>query len=193
MGYDKYEFCGYCRYCDCDDLNLSKNGQFPCNREKMWVYADSRPVKSNCFWRVVSYNLVYRDPAIKFSKNYRNFYITTAIYDKLGLDNEYELNKLYLFRHTYLEHSENGKIFLSDYDIFAPRIAKLIALSDTVDARSLYEFYIKGVLKYIERDELFLASELYIAMYERLKEEFIFAPLRNEKEKVYTIRPIERN
>lgn len=185
MSFGKYEYCGYCRYCRCDDVCLNKNGQFPCDREKIWVYANARPKKSNCFWQVVSYNLSGRDSAIKLSKGYNGFYITTAIYKKLNKDNE-ELNRLYLFRHTYLENCEIGKEFLRDYDIFAPRIGKLIELTDVVDARVLYEFYIKGVLNYIEQDDLVSASELYIAMYECLKEKFIY-PYLNLESKSYTL------
>lgn len=187
MGFGKYELCGYCRYCDCDNLQLNKNGKFPCKRENMWVYADALPVKKNCFWQVASYNLVYRDPAIKFSKNYRNFYITTAIYKRLGIDNQKELDKLYLFRHAYLENSVIGQTFLHDYDIFAPRIAKFILLGDSADAYFIYEFYIKGTLKYIKEDDLRSAAELYTAMYEGLKEKYIFEPYRNKDEKVFTI------
>ena len=185
MGFDKYEFCGYCRYCDCEDLQSNKNGKFPCNRERIWVYADARPIKNNCFWRVVNYNLVYRDPAIKFSKKYRDFYITTAIYDKLNINNDEELDRLYLFRHTYLEKSVIGETFLHDYDIFAPRLAKLILFNPEIDARPLYDFYIKGVLKYIDEDDLKAAAELYAAMYENLKEKYIFEPFRNKDEQEY--------
>lgn len=178
MGFGKYEICGYCRYCECDNVGLNKNGQFACTRENIWVYADALPIKSNCFWRVASYNLSDRDPSIKFSKKYRGFYITTAIYKCLQIDNEEELNKLYLFRNVYLENTETGKTFLHDYDIFAPRIAKLIALSNLNYVKIYYEFYIKGVLGYIENDDLVSASELYIAMYERLKEQFIYEHLK---------------
>ena len=187
MGYDKYEYCGYCRYCNCDELQSNKNGQFACKRENIWVYADARPIKNNCFWRVVSYNLVYRDPAIKFSKNYRNFYVTTAIYKRLRIENQEELDKLYLFRQTYLEKSVIGQTFLFDYDIFAPRLAKLIELVDEVDVTRLYKFYIKGTLKYINKGDLRSASELYAAMYEGLKEKYIFEPLRNKDGKKLTI------
>lgn len=193
MSYSKYEYCGYCRYCNCDDVSLNKNGQYPCERERIWVYANARPKKNNCFWQVVSYNLSGRDSAIKLSKGYNGFYITTAIYKKLSIDSD-ELNKLYLFRHTYLENSIIGKEFLRDYDIFAPRIAKLIELTDEVNARELYEFYIKGVLEYIKQDDLVNAGELYISMYERLKEKFIYPYLNLEQRKSYIIKkPISSN
>ena len=183
MGFGKYEICEYCRYCECENVALNKNGQFACDREKIWVYADALPIKSNCFWRVASYNLSDRDPAIKFSKKYRGFYITTAIFERLHIDNQDELAKLYLFRHVYLENTKEGKTFLHDYDIFAPRIAKLITLSDVVNAKTYYEFYLKGVLKYICEDDLISASKLYIAMYERLKEQFIYEHLKTLKNK----------
>ena len=96
MGFGKYELCGYCRYCECENAQLNKNGQFPCTREKIWVYADALPKKSNCFWSVKSYNLSDRDPAIKLSKKYRGFYITTAIFERLHIDNQDELAKLYV-------------------------------------------------------------------------------------------------
>lgn len=188
MSYGKYEYCGYCRYCICDNASADiMNGKFRCDRERQWVFADARPLKNNCFWSVVSYNLSGRDEAIRQSKNYRGFYITTYIFKSLGLSDSKDLDTLYKFKNTYLEASYMGQRFLEDYEVFGPRIARMLEASDTdrIITNRIYNFYIMGVLNCINNNRLYEGLELYKAMYNNLKELYI-KPMIN-KPCIYTI------
>lgn len=183
MYYSKYEYCGYCRYCICDDVRMDiMGGKFRCDRQREWVFADARPLKDNCFWQVASYNLSDRDGAIKASKSYRNFYITTAIYDYLNLSTSNELDQLYEFRHNYLD--KEGISFTKEYDIFAPRIAKYIELTKNDGLiKNIYEFYIKGTIKYINSGLLDDAYALYKSMYDMLKRELVYGYVKSKEMK----------
>lgn len=175
------EFCAYCRYCICKDaVNMIRDGKFKCDRENTWVFANARPLKSNCFWERPSYQLSDYDEAFELSKKYQNFYITTTIFRMLGESNSTDLDKLYAFRHNYLEVTSSSDDFLMDYDTFGPRIAKILELSDRKHtyAKLLYKYYLQGTLKFIEEGNLDGARALYEAMYMRLRDEFIMKPLR---------------
>lgn len=169
---DKLGSCGYCRYCDCDDLNKMISGKFRCTKKYCMVAACEKPKDPKCYWQVPSYNLRDRDPAYEASKNYFGFYITTMIFNKLGLDDSEELDILRAFKKNYLEIKENG--FINEYNILGPRVANAINVLDKTGSisRSLYEFYIRGTLECINVEDFEGASELYIAMYERLKTMF---------------------
>lgn len=191
MGYLNYEYCGYCRYCICDNARMDiMNGKFKCDREREWVFADARPLKGNCFWQVPSYNLSDRDAAISASRAYRNFYITTMIFHKLEINDTQALDTLYAFRHGFME--ENNGEFLEDYDTFGPRIAKILSLIDKDNSRceSLFKFYLEGTLKSIYEGNLVDASELYVSMYNRLKSEFIYAPLKEKYVYPYSVKSL---
>lgn len=181
------EFCAYCRYCICKDAkNMIRDGKFKCDRENTWVFANARPLKSNCFWERPSYQQPDYNEAFELSKKYRGFYITTAIFNMLGLSNSTDLDKLYAFRHNYLETIPSSNDFLSDYDTFGPRIAKMLELTDKTHAyaKVLYNFYLLGTLKLIEEGNLEGASELYEAMYTRLRDEFILKPLKLKEQEL---------
>lgn len=178
--------CADCRYCNWDDLdNINNKGKFPCTRENCWVFPDDEPLKSNCYWERPSYQMLGQGEAFKLSKSKRGFYITTYIFNKLGLSNSKDLDRLYLFRRTYLDIKKTK--FIADYDTFGPRIAKLLECIDTDGyiAKSLYEFYILGTLKCMRENNYEGASELYASMYTHLRNKFIVEYYKSTLNKPY--------
>lgn len=182
-----WKFCASCENClagssESDAYSYIDNeGKYKCTYYNTRVFACSRPRSDRCFSPVSSWNLSDRETAYGLSM--QRFYITTAIFKKLGLGFNKDLGTLYAFRENYLESSPLTKGFLSDYDVFGPKIAKVLELSDADCSlsRGLYTFYIEGTLKLIKEDRLDEASELYEAMYQRLKEKFIMPAFKRHE------------
>jgi len=187
-----WKFCASCKNCLCGDTPadaysfIDNAGKYKCTYYGNRVYACARPKSARCYDEVASYNLADREEAYGLSKKYGRFYITTAIFKKLGMINSNELDELYSFRNTYLEAYRDNFDYLTDYDIFGPVIAKYIETFDSgLLSRKLYEFYLKGTIDLIHKGAYYSASELYFSMYDRLKQDIIINPMKEKDAKHY--------
>ena len=106
-----------------------------------------------------------------YDLNHR-WYIVTAIFNKLGLKDDYEcIALLHNFRNNVLSKDSRYDEVLAEYDIVGPKIAKLLVEDSESEAlcRKLLQTYLVRVLDMIKSGQNDEALNLYIEMVSFLR------------------------
>lgn len=175
--------CGYCVYMD---LNVMKDGKYQCERDKVFRFATSSDAQS-CYKYCERFrrDMDRAEEAIKNSKRYQEAnksyeavgcYITTVVVNILGESDTIELlMTLRKFRKEVLQVDPKYRDILFKYDALGPVLARaIVASKDRVSlAMDIYNIYLKGCKRYIEKGEYDKAVELYKELTNSLIERFI--------------------
>ncbi len=132
-----------------------------------------------CEYRKQYYNLTDRkcryykyDPYKDYYDLVHRWYIVSAIFQKLGLKDEYEcISLLQNFRVNVLDKDPRYDSMLAEYDIVGPKIAEYLTKdSDSVElCKKLIQVFLVRVLDNIKLGQNDEALNLYIEMVNWLK------------------------
>ena len=106
-----------------------------------------------------------------YDLNHR-WYVVTAIFNKLGLNDDYEcISTLHNFRNNILSKDARYDSILAEYDIVGPKIAKLLEedSESEIICKRLLQTYLVRVLDLIRDKKYDDALNLYIEMVSFLK------------------------
>jgi len=152
--------CGSCKWLNTNDYCGTKDR---CKCTLRGGYHDLH--ESKCYKHEYD---PYKD---YYDLNHR-WYIVTAIFNKLGLSDDYEcISLLHNFRKNVLSKDSRYDAMLAEYDIVGPKIAKLLKEdSESVEiCQKLLQVYLVRVLDYIRDKKYDDALNLYIEMVNFLK------------------------
>ena len=173
----KYE--GQCG--SCEDFK-DKRGN--CERP----YDPSYYEKGYCEWRRAFY---YPDDSCSYYKRRSGYYITTAICDLLGLDEDCEIrNVMKNLRDNIMEKDTKYQDILSEYDVVGPQIASNLEneyneKDDKELVCSLFNFYIQPTVRLCNEGKTDEAISRYLEMTRSLEEVYgITYPIALEDTKV---------
>lgn len=168
------------------DLNVIKEGKHPCERDGVFRFATSSDAQS-CYKYCERFrrDMDRAEEAIKNSKRYQEAnksyeavgcYITTVVVGILGESDTSELlMTLRKFRKEVLQVDPKYRDILFKYDALGPVLARAIVTSREKEslAMDIYNIYLKGCKRYIEKGEYDKAVELYIELTNSLIARFI--------------------
>ena len=106
-----------------------------------------------------------------YDLNHR-WYVVTAIFNKLGLNDNYECtNLLHNFRNNILAKNQDYESMLAEYDVVGPVIAERLSTdTDSIElCKKLLQVYLTRVLDFIKEEKYDEALNLYIEMVNLLK------------------------
>ena len=125
-----------------------------------------------------------------YDLNHR-WYVVTAIFNKLGLTDNYECTSLlHNFRNNILANDPKYEVVLAEYDVIGPKIAKLLTEDEnSVElCKRLLQFYLTRVLDYIKEEEYDKALAIYEEMVNLLKVFYNVDVIKNEDTKKLTLK-----
>ncbi len=132
-----------------------------------------------CTYRRQYYNLTERkchsyqyDPYKDYYDLNHRWYIITAIFNKLGLSDDYEcINLLHNFRNNILSKDSKYDDILAEYDIVGPILAKELMFDpeSTLLCKKLLQDYLVLVLDCIKEEKYDEALTIYINMVNLLR------------------------
>lgn len=146
-----------------------RNNDYYCTKKSDYVNSD-------CYYRYCR-NYDYGDcPIYKNESSSGGCYISSACVYALGCkDDCYELNLLRNFRDTYVSVQKDGNSKIAEYYKVAPKIVEKI--NNQSEKGKIYieifNTYIKECIKYIEKNFLREAYDLYKKMYTDLKNRYL--------------------
>ena len=152
--------CGSCENMNTNDYVRTKDHCYCTLRRQ---YYDLREPKC----RYYKYDR-YKD---YYDLNHR-WYVVTAIFNKLGLNDNYECtNLLHNFRNNVLAKDSRYDDILSEYDIVGPILAyRLMEDNESVElCKKLLQVYLTRVFDYVKEEQYDEALEIYIEMVNLLK------------------------
>ncbi len=120
-----------------------------------------------------------------YDLNHR-WYVVTAIFDKLGLKDDYEcISLLHNFRNNVLSKDSRYDDVLAEYDIVGPKIAEMLSKDEESDelCKKLVQVFLCRVLDYIKVGKNDEALGLYIEMINLLKVIYNVNIIDNENSK----------
>ena len=153
--------CGSCVHMNTNDYVRTKNHCYCTYRRQYYDLTESK-----CSNYRYDPNKDYRD------LNYR-CYIVGAIFQKLGLSDDYEcVSLLHNFRINILEKDPRYNNVLAEYDIVGPKLATLLMEdSDSKElCKKLVQTFLTRVLHLIEDNKIDDALNLYLEMVDLLKQ-----------------------
>ena len=106
-----------------------------------------------------------------YDLNHR-WYIVTAIFNKLGLSDDFECtNLLHNFRNNVLVNDAKYESVLAEYDIVGPKLAKLLTEDENAVelCKKLLQVYLVRVLDYVKEEKYDEALAVYTEMVNLLK------------------------
>ena len=137
--------------------------------------------KDHCYCTVRRQYYDLREPKCRYYKydpykdyydlNHR-WYVVTAIFDKLGLSDDFECTDLlHNFRNNVLANDSKYDDILSEYDAIGPELAK--RLKEDKDSeelcKKLLQVYLTRVFDYVKEEKYDEALEIYVEMVNLLK------------------------
>ncbi len=152
--------CGSCENMNTNDYVRTKDHCY-CTVRKQ--YYDLREPKCH-YYRYDRYKDYY-------DLNHR-WYIVTAIFNKLGLSDNYECTSLiHNFRNNILANDPRYDDMLAEYDIVGPKIAKKLLEDNESESvcKRLLQTYLSRVLDFLREEKYDEALEQYIEMVNLLK------------------------
>lgn len=172
MGFFTKQYCSDCVYMTENEVG---KGKFKCESECPYdeVYADKYAGDCRVFC-----DAFRRSSATKerlFSISYRSHFIITSICDILNLNNSEEYHNAFLYmRETYLPLTEEGIIFMEDYEDLGPICAT--KLHEEEENNNYVEYlrssYLDNFLSLIKRSNTEAAFEVYQQMYSNIKNRY---------------------
>ena len=164
--------CGSCEHMNTNDYVRTKNHCY-CTYRKQYYDLNERKC---CYYKYDPYKDYY-------DLNHR-WYIVSAIFEKLGLSENYEcIALLEYFRENVLEKDPKYIDTLAEYDIVGPKIAEeLVNDPDFKElSKKLIQVYLVRVLDKIKEKKNDEALELYLEMVNFLKTIYNSNLLNNSK------------
>ena len=153
--------CGSCKHLNTNDYVRTKDHCYCTYRRQYYDLNDPK-----CY--AYKYD-PYKD---YYDLNHR-WYIVTAIFNKLGLKDDYEcISLLHNFRNNVLSKDPRYDSMLAEYDIVGPKIAELLTKdNDSVElCKKLVQVFLVKVLDAIKAGNNEEALNLYIEMVNWLKQ-----------------------
>ena len=158
--------CGSCVYMNTNDWVGGRNTKCKCTKRN-WYY---ELTEKECDYHKTDHGKNYEELARRC--RYCRWYVVSAIFDKLGLSDDYEsIALLHSFREEYLEKNEKYKKFLGMYDLEGPKMAQFIMEDEESEelCRNIVQNVLVHVLDCIKNGDNEKAMDYYIQMLSILK------------------------
>lgn len=158
--------CGSCIYMNTNDYIKGRNSKCRCTYRNQYYELTEKECSHHKYDRGKNYDELAR------RCKYCRWYVVSAIFEKLGLSDDYEsIALLHGFREEYLEKNEKYKKFLGMYDLEGPKMAEFIKEDeDSLElCRNIIQNVLVHVLDCIKNGDNEKAMDYYIQMLSILK------------------------
>lgn len=165
--------CSKCTWYDPEKVYETYNYKCWCGKKNEWVYANQAACWLYCeaYGRSSQVAESYYRKAEESQRGGSGCFITTIVCSILGNKDDFvELEKLRAFRDNVLQKDQRYNDLLVTYDYVGPIISQnIIQDKNRVQiATNLYNFGIKKVVEFLDKNEKEKAIQLYISMTEAL-------------------------